>query len=167
MVRRRVEIKAIEDKAKRHTTFTKRRQGLFKKVKDLCYLCDAEAAVIVFSKAGNLYGFGHPEVDDVVDRYLADHSSSTLAKEDADNAVQERVFDSRVVIEEADAEAMKRIDKAMETGRPAWDEMVRDVGLSEVYGLESAMKESISKVAARRRELEAGGGNIPVGGYGG
>ncbi|KAH0726507.1 hypothetical protein KY290_002315 [Solanum tuberosum] len=80
MVRTKVEIKRIEDKAKRHTTFTKRRQGLFKKTKELVKRCDAEAAVITFSLAGNIFAFGHPSVDNVVNRYIAAMSGPELGE---------------------------------------------------------------------------------------
>uniref|UniRef100_A0A0V0H609 Putative MADS-box transcription factor 47-like n=1 Tax=Solanum chacoense TaxID=4108 RepID=A0A0V0H609_SOLCH len=92
MVRTKVEIKRIEDKAKRHTTFTKRRQGLFKKTKELVKRCDAEAAVITFSLAGNIFAFGHPSVDNVVNRYIAATSAPELGEvvpvnEEAEDAV--------------------------------------------------------------------------------
>nr|XP_004229956.1 MADS-box transcription factor 47-like [Solanum lycopersicum]XP_010326646.1 MADS-box transcription factor 47-like [Solanum lycopersicum] len=80
MVRTKVEIKKIEDKAKRHTTFTKRRQGLFKKTKELVKRCDAEAAVITFSLAGNIFAFGHPSVDTVVNRYIAATSAPEIGE---------------------------------------------------------------------------------------
>lgn len=69
MVRRRVEIKKIEDTSKRQVTFTKRRQGLFKKAGELCKKCDAEIAVIAVSAAGNFYAFGNPTFESVIERY--------------------------------------------------------------------------------------------------
>ncbi|KAK9081861.1 hypothetical protein Syun_031795 [Stephania yunnanensis] len=38
MGRRKIEIKAIEDKNKRQVTFSKRRKGLFKKAEQICLL---------------------------------------------------------------------------------------------------------------------------------
>ncbi|KAK3010711.1 hypothetical protein RJ639_010924 [Escallonia herrerae] len=52
-------------------TFSKRCNGVFKKVSELCTLCDAQAAIIVFSPGGKVYSFGHPHVDYVIDKFLA------------------------------------------------------------------------------------------------
>lgn len=55
--RGRIEIKKIENLSSRQVTFSKRRNGLLKKAKELSVLCDAEVAVIVFSSTGKLYEF--------------------------------------------------------------------------------------------------------------
>ncbi|KAL4205151.1 hypothetical protein AMTRI_Chr01g135860 [Amborella trichopoda] len=69
MGRRKIEIKKINDQDARQVCFSKRRAGLFKKASELCILCGAEVAVIVFSLAGKAYTFGHPCVDSVLDRF--------------------------------------------------------------------------------------------------
>ncbi|GAA0157767.1 hypothetical protein LIER_14959 [Lithospermum erythrorhizon] len=97
MVRRKVEIKKIEDKAKRHTTFTKRRQGLFKKANDLCTKCGADVAIITFSLAGNVYGFGNPSVDSIVRRY-----QNTEVVEDTTPVIQDNEEEMDVEEEEDD-----------------------------------------------------------------
>uniref|UniRef100_A0A5B7B8S2 Putative MADS-box protein 12 n=1 Tax=Davidia involucrata TaxID=16924 RepID=A0A5B7B8S2_DAVIN len=57
MGRGRVELKRIENKINRQVTFSKRRNGLFKKAFELSVLCDAEVALIIFSNRGKLYEF--------------------------------------------------------------------------------------------------------------
>ncbi|KAA0040383.1 MADS-box transcription factor 23-like [Cucumis melo var. makuwa] len=57
MGRGRVEIKKIENINSRQVTFSKRRNGLMKKAKELSVLCDAEVAIVVFSSTGRLYEF--------------------------------------------------------------------------------------------------------------
>ncbi|XP_020539044.1 MADS-box transcription factor 23 isoform X2 [Jatropha curcas] len=57
MGRRKVEMKRIEDRSSRHVTFSKRRNGLIKKARELPILCDVEIGVIVFSTGGRLYEF--------------------------------------------------------------------------------------------------------------
>ncbi|KAL3499244.1 hypothetical protein ACH5RR_038337 [Cinchona calisaya] len=71
MVRRKVEIEKIEDKSKRQVAFSKRRKGLFKKAEELCRKCDCQLAIITFSMAGNLFAWGHPCVESIVDQYAA------------------------------------------------------------------------------------------------
>lgn len=57
MGRRKLEIKRIEDKSSRQVTFSKRRNGLIKKARELSILCDVEVALLVFSSHGRLYEF--------------------------------------------------------------------------------------------------------------
>lgn len=57
MGRGRVEMKKIENLSSRQVTFSKRRNGLMKKARELSVLCDAEVAVIVFSSSGKLYEY--------------------------------------------------------------------------------------------------------------
>ncbi|KAL0843054.1 hypothetical protein Bca101_016299 [Brassica carinata] len=57
MGRGKLEIKRIENANSRQVTFSKRRAGLLKKAHELSVLCDAEVAVIVFSKSGKLFEF--------------------------------------------------------------------------------------------------------------
>ena len=57
MVRRKTEVKRIENATSRQVTFSKRRNGLLKKAFELSVLCDAEVALVVFSPRGRLYEF--------------------------------------------------------------------------------------------------------------
>ncbi|KAK4488749.1 hypothetical protein RD792_004532 [Penstemon davidsonii] len=57
MGRRKLEIKRIEDKSARQVTFSKRRNGLLKKAKELSVLCDVEVGAIIFSNRGKLYNY--------------------------------------------------------------------------------------------------------------
>ncbi|KAK6129952.1 hypothetical protein DH2020_036346 [Rehmannia glutinosa] len=146
MVRRRIEIKPIEDKAKRHTTFTKRRQGLMKKAKAFATDFEAEAAVITFSKAGNLFGLGHPSVDSLLDRYLAEPSSQ-LATETAINGAE------------------KRIGEGVESGR--WDLAVGDLGLEELGEVAAEVEKIKRTVVARAAEIAAAEGKNSPGEFSG
>ena len=59
MGRGKIEIKKIENLNSRQVTFSKRRNGLLKKARELSVLCDAEVAVIIFSSTGKLYEFSN------------------------------------------------------------------------------------------------------------
>ena len=52
-----VQLRRIENKINRQVTFSKRRNGLLKKAKELSILCDAEVGLIIFSSTGRLYEF--------------------------------------------------------------------------------------------------------------
>ncbi|KAI3431012.1 MADS-box domain-containing protein [Psidium guajava] len=68
--RKKIEIKKITNKSSQQVTFSKRRSGLFKKASELCILCGAHIAIIVFSPVHKIFCFGHPNVDYIVDRYV-------------------------------------------------------------------------------------------------
>lgn len=155
MVRRRVEIKAIEDKSKRHTTFTKRRQGLQKKTEEYCKKADAVAAMISISKAGNFFGFGYPNFDKIIHRYLADPTSS-LAKETAEldeGPSSGRDGDRGETAAAPLMETEKRICEAMESRN--WEVAVRNLELEELDELAAEVENIRRRVEARRLEVEA------------
>ncbi|URE14458.1 MADS-box transcription factor [Musa troglodytarum] len=57
MGRGKIVIRRIDNSASRQVTFSKRRNGLLKKAKELAILCDAEVGVAVFSGTGRLYDY--------------------------------------------------------------------------------------------------------------
>ncbi|KEH33854.1 agamous-like MADS-box protein AGL62 [Medicago truncatula] len=69
--RQKIEIKKISNESNLQVTFSKRRSGLFKKASELCTLCGADVALIVFSPGEKVFSFGHPNLDAVIDRYLS------------------------------------------------------------------------------------------------
>ncbi|KAG5005182.1 hypothetical protein AAZX31_10G242000 [Glycine max] len=68
--RQRIEIKKMSNDINLQVTFSKRRSGLFKKASELCTLCGASVALVVFSPGEKVFSFGHPSVDGVIERYL-------------------------------------------------------------------------------------------------
>ncbi|OAY78929.1 MADS-box transcription factor 57 [Ananas comosus] len=57
MGRGKIVIRKIDNLTSRQVTFSKRRNGLLKKAKELSILCDAEVGLIVFSSTGRLHEF--------------------------------------------------------------------------------------------------------------
>ncbi|KAF4383321.1 hypothetical protein F8388_009352 [Cannabis sativa] len=51
-------------------SFSKRRDGLFKKASELCVKCGAQITVVILSPAGIPHAFGHTSVDEVLQHYL-------------------------------------------------------------------------------------------------
>ncbi|XP_010504666.1 PREDICTED: agamous-like MADS-box protein AGL18 [Camelina sativa] len=69
MGRGKIEIKKIENVNSRQVTFSKRRNGLFKKAKELSILCDADVALIIFSSTGKIYDFSSTCMEQILSRY--------------------------------------------------------------------------------------------------
>ncbi|KAM7278530.1 hypothetical protein ACFE04_005664 [Oxalis oulophora] len=57
MGRGKIVIRRIDNSTSRQVTFSKRRNGLLKKAKELAILCDAEVGIVIFSSTGKLYDF--------------------------------------------------------------------------------------------------------------
>ncbi|XP_058221967.1 MADS-box transcription factor 23-like isoform X5 [Rhododendron vialii] len=69
MGRGKIVIRRIDDTTSRQVTFSKRRNGLLKKAKELGILCDAEVGVIIYSSTNKLYDFATTNMKSIIERY--------------------------------------------------------------------------------------------------
>ncbi|CAL0307793.1 unnamed protein product [Lupinus luteus] len=69
MGRGKIVIRRIDNSTSRQVTFSKRRNGLLKKAKELAILCDAEVGVVIFSSTSKLYDFSSTSMKSVIERY--------------------------------------------------------------------------------------------------
>ncbi|KAI3445861.1 hypothetical protein Pfo_002526 [Paulownia fortunei] len=69
--RQKLNMVKMENQSNLQVTYSKRRAGLFKKASELCTLCGAEAAMVVFSPADKVYCFGHPDAKTVLEKFAA------------------------------------------------------------------------------------------------
>jgi len=75
MGRRKVEIKRIENKSSLQVTFSKRRNGLIEKARQLSVLCDSSVAVLVVSASGKLYDSSSGDsMTKIIERYEVRHA---------------------------------------------------------------------------------------------
>ncbi|CAL5438396.1 unnamed protein product [Camellia sinensis] len=78
MGRGKIVIRRIDNSTSRQVTFSKRRNGLLKKAKELSILCDAEVGVIVISSTGRLYEFASPSMRSIFERYNNEQENHQL-----------------------------------------------------------------------------------------
>ncbi|XP_051205223.1 uncharacterized protein [Lolium perenne] len=78
--RKKIEIRPIESKEARQVCFSKRRVGLFKKAIELATICDAKVGAVAFSPGDNVFTFGHPSVDSVLDRFYSSEMQAAEAE---------------------------------------------------------------------------------------
>ncbi|GKA73359.1 agamous-like MADS-box protein AGL62 [Tanacetum coccineum] len=90
--RKKIEIKKIEENNNRQVTFSKRRNGLFKKAAELCVLTGAKIAIIVNSPGGRVFAFGHPNVDALINTYLATQKNVDVDVDMGRSALQVNEF---------------------------------------------------------------------------
>ncbi|XP_071722655.1 floral homeotic protein PMADS 1-like [Rutidosis leptorrhynchoides] len=62
MARGKIQIKRIENITNRQVTYSKRRNGLFKKANELTVLCDAKVSIIMLSSTGKLHEYISPSI---------------------------------------------------------------------------------------------------------
>ncbi|KAG9143226.1 hypothetical protein Leryth_010158 [Lithospermum erythrorhizon] len=76
MGKQKIEIKKIEDMKRRQVTFTRRRNGLFDKARELCVLTGAQAAILAVSPGKKLFTSKLPNEEAIIDRYMQENSNS-------------------------------------------------------------------------------------------
>ncbi|GAA0168787.1 MADS box transcription factor [Lithospermum erythrorhizon] len=84
MGRKKLEIKRIESKSSRQVTFTKRRNGLIKKAKELSILCDVDVGLLIYSARGKLYSFSSSN-----NRLLYIHQSRECFRQNGKGVMQQ------------------------------------------------------------------------------
>ncbi|KAK4746511.1 hypothetical protein SAY87_012823 [Trapa incisa] len=163
--RQKIAIAKIPKKNHLQVTFSKRRSGLFKKASELCTLCGVEIGILVFSPANKVFSFGHPEVDSILDRFLASkgarsdgggstHNSGTrqLFEAHRSASIQELNMILTQVTEqlEVDKRRGEGLDKATRSGvggggHPRqfwWESPVEEMnGMEELEQLRSSLEE--------------------------
>ncbi|XVE60273.1 hypothetical protein DITRI_Ditri05aG0115700 [Diplodiscus trichospermus] len=71
MGRGKIEIKRIENSSNRQVTYSKRRNGIIKKAKEITVLCDARVSLIIFASSGKMHEYCSPSTQliDILDLY--------------------------------------------------------------------------------------------------
>lgn len=64
--RRKIKIEFIEDKSRRHITFSKRKAGIMKKAYELATLTGTQVLLLVASETGHVYTFATPKLQPLI-----------------------------------------------------------------------------------------------------
>lgn len=68
-VRAQCSFRVVDTERAPQATFTKRKNGLFKKAMELSILCDCEIALIVFSSNNKLFQYSTGDIDKILARF--------------------------------------------------------------------------------------------------
>lgn len=146
----------VKDRGSRQVTFSKRRNGLFKKATDLATLCGLEIAIVVFSPGGKAFSFGNPNVEEVVDRYLG-----CEWKANGNPGVRERGMLEKENEELLDLVKQLQMEKKkgeiMEKEMKSRGELMKieDMDLNELLKLKESLEKLRKNVKIEESELEA------------
>ncbi|KAK9146325.1 hypothetical protein Sjap_006228 [Stephania japonica] len=122
MGRRKIEIKPISDQSKRQVTFSKRRQGLFSKARELCIRDDhiTNLGIVVFSPAGKPFSFStnNTSIEALFDRFLHQNPPSSPEKKkkknDNDDDCDDGFWWDGVNVEEMSLEELTEFESELE-----------------------------------------------------
>ncbi|KAJ1424105.1 hypothetical protein SESBI_11938 [Sesbania bispinosa] len=159
--RQKIPIEKIPKKSHLQVTFSKRRSGLFKKASELCTLCGVEIAIVVFSPADKAFSFGHPEVENIIDRYLTrnppQESSAHQIVEAHRNAnvrdlnMQLTQLLNHLEVEKKQGEELDHVRRARQR-QFWWESPVDELGLNELLKLKASiedLKRNLGKLASK------------------
>ncbi|XP_063940998.1 agamous-like MADS-box protein AGL15 isoform X2 [Daucus carota subsp. sativus] len=141
MGRGKIKKKKIDDA--RGIKFSKARATLLKKAHELSVLCDAEVAVIIFSRTGQLYEFASSSVNQVLARYnkCLEYSEASKLQPEA-----QITSDELVVRKEEAAQITQR-----QTILLGYD--LTELGLAELKQLEQLLNEGLLSVKERKEQM--------------
>ena len=160
--RQKIEITKIPKKNHLQVTFSKRRFGLFKKASELCTLCGANVAIIVFSPAGKVFSFGHSNVETIVDRFLTYNpllvsNDLHLIEAHRNATIRELNLQLTQVLNQLAAE--KKIGEILSQMRRAsqnqcwWEAPINELSLPELEQLKVSMEELKKRVVRQGDKL--------------
>ncbi|MFS8007179.1 putative transcription factor MADS-type1 family [Helianthus anomalus] len=162
--RRKIKMEKMENGNNLYVTFAKRRPTLFQKASELCILCGAEIAIIVFSPRGKLYSFGHPSVEMIGDRFLTQTSQPSSSNSELVEAYRNtNIYElsrqltyvlTQLEVEKNKSEELTNISKQGISNHP-WEAPIENLGLQELEQLKLAMEWLKNEIEEQKKRIVA------------
>ncbi|MFQ6623451.1 hypothetical protein Gotur_004243 [Gossypium turneri] len=155
MGRGKIEIKKIENATNRQVTYSKRRNGLFKKAQELTVLCDAKVSLIMFSSTGKFHEFLSPNIST---KGFFDLYQKTTGI-DLWNSHYERMEENYRRLKEINKKLRREIRQRMGGD-------LNELNIKELQALEAKMDSSLLAIRERKEaKLDGQDGIVETGGY--
>jgi hypothetical protein len=78
--RRKIKIEFIQDKSRRHITFSKRKGGIMKKAYELSTLTGTQVLLLIASETGHVYTFATPKLQPLITKTEGKKLNSSMFK---------------------------------------------------------------------------------------
>ncbi|KAL7261842.1 hypothetical protein ACSBR1_000273 [Camellia fascicularis] len=142
MARGKIQIKRIENSTNRQVTYSKRRNGLFKKANELTVLCDAKVSIIMVSSTGKLHEFISPSTST---KQMYDQYQKALGID---------LWCSHYERMQAHLKKLKDVNKNLRTEiRQRMGDCLNDLSHEELCGLEQDMESSVKIIRDRKYKV--------------
>ncbi|XP_050364973.1 floral homeotic protein DEFICIENS [Argentina anserina] len=142
MARGKIQIKRIENVTNRQVTYSKRRNGLHKKAKELTVLCDAKVSLLMVSSSGKLHEYISPSI---TTKQVYDEYQKVLGI-DLWKSHYEKMQENLKKLMETNKSLKRHI-------RQRLGECLDNMGFTELHSLEEEMQTAVQVVRARKEKL--------------
>ncbi|XP_004498359.2 agamous-like MADS-box protein MADS9 [Cicer arietinum] len=142
MGRGKIEIKRIENSSNRQVTYSKRKNGILKKAKEITVLCDAKVSLIIFAASGKMHDYISPSTTliDILERY---HKTSG-----------KRLWDAKHENLSNEIERLKKENDGMQVElRHLKGEDINSLHYKELMSLEDALENGLLTIREKQMEV--------------
>lgn len=139
-------MRRIENRTNRQVTFSKRRNGLLKKARELGILCDAEVGVIVFSTTGKRYEYATSSMKSIIERYHK-YSMKLVEKSQINAPRYDNMWANEVIM------MKQELQQLQDNKRRLMGEDLSSLSLKDLNHLEQVLDMSIHRVREKKDEI--------------
>ncbi|KAF3640374.1 Floral homeotic protein GLOBOSA [Capsicum annuum] len=142
MGRGKIEIKRIENSNNRQVTYSKRRNGIIKKAREITVLCDAKVSLIIFGTSGKMHEYCSPSttMSDILDGYQ--------------KASGRRLWDAKHENLSNEIDRIKKENDSMQVKlRHLKGEDINSLNHKELMVMEEALENGLSSISAKQDQI--------------
>ncbi|KAF5818352.1 putative transcription factor MADS-MIKC family [Helianthus annuus] len=142
MGRGKIEIKRIENTSNRQVTYSKRKNGIIKKAKEITVLCDANVSLVIYGSSGKMYEYCSPKTNliDMLDRYQRLSGN--------------KLWDAKHENLQNEIDRIKKENESMQIElRHLKGEDITSLNYEELIGYEDALENGLTNIREKKDEI--------------